>query len=499
MKYIEVNTNKIKPKQADWRENIFRLRDKVMDLAYVRENPHKETQAIEWLECLCKVHPYERANTFIEQASGLGSQEMRALTMHDQNKYFPSLSAIEIYRSKRLEAFPVRETSFDKNTNDAWIKSAVRDVLLEKTSGHRSIESENRMLRGNSWLKSRPSLFYSTARNNFITDIEINKGAKISPDSEMRLQYHSIVASSVAVGSESNILLRANLSIDNQQLNALKALASTSVACKHKAQELLVELIRDESSQTELDIGIVDYNEELVSSLITTGSEHWNKINTDLDIPLVKKDKPLPEDISEKYTHLSKELVVAQKIQKSAENYVKYKRSEIINMVNEEGLTENSQSPNDLTHLREGKVWDKKRLFADLVTLGVPKQSLMKREIDEDLLLSIYDKSGGQSVDISSAIKFKGTDIEKLKEAANEKGLELQEYQSTTLTPYLSVQTRGPVYEKIQEITQMIDARTSSTISSISTSKLLDHQDLTSSLKNTGVSKQIVTTTSQDF
>jgi hypothetical protein len=499
MKYIQVNTNNVKPIQADWRDTSFRLRDKLMNLAYVKKNPQKEHDALEWLECLCKVHPYILANTFIEQASGLGSQEMRALVMHDKDKYFPSLSANEIYQSKRLEAFPVHETSSDKGVDDGWIKSAVRDVLLEKTGGHRNIEAESRMLTGNEWLKSRPTIFYSTATNHFITDIEINKGAAISEDSEMRLHYHNIVAKAAGVGSENNVMLRANLAANHEQLVLLRQMAAISPECKLKANELLVELIRDTASGIDIDIAVVDVNPTLVSSLIQTGSKHWDVITNDVQIPLVKIDKPLPAAISDQYTLLSKEMVVAQKTSQAAKNIADQKRSQIMNMVTEEGLTQSTQPPNDLTHLREGKVLDKQRLFDDLVQLGVPRNSLMKREVDRDLLLSIYDKAQGGSIDVSSSIKFKGIDIDKLRASAKVQDIEIQEYQSTSLTPYLSGQTRGPVFDKIQEITQMIGDRTSASISSLSSSQMLDHKDLTTSLKNTGVSKQMTTTQYQEF
>jgi hypothetical protein len=499
MKYIQVDTNKVKPVQSDWRETSDRLRDKVMNLEYVKQNPQKEHEALEWLECICKVHPYILANTFIEQASGLGSQEMRALTMHDKDKYFPALSANEIYRSKRLEAFPVRETSSDKGVDDSWIKSAVRDVLLERTNGQRSIDAESRMLAGNKWLKSRPSVFYTTETNTFIADIEVNRGAKITEDSEMRLHYHSIVAQAAGVGSNSTVMIRANLAAEPDELASLRKLASTSHECKLKAKELLVELIRDNSSGIDIEVSKVDEEPKLITALIKTGSKHWAQVTSDQEIPLVKTDKPLPKEISEEFTLLSKEMVVAQKTSQAAKNIEQNKRAQIMRMVVSEGLTVNTQSPNDLTHLRAGKALDRQRLFDDLVSLGVPKISLMKREVDSDLLLSLYDKSQGAEIDISSSIKFKGIDSHKLRESAKAQNIELEEYQITTLTPYLSGQTRGPVFDKLQEITHMIDDRTSSTISSISNSQLLDHKDLTSSLKNTGVSKQMTTTLQQEF
>lgn len=499
MKYIQVNTNKIKPIQDNWRETLANLRDKVMELAYVKQNPQKEHNALEWLECICKVHPPKLANTFVEQASGLGSQEMRALAMHDRDKYFPLLSANEIYQSKRLEAFPVRETSTDKGVDDNWIKAAVREVLLEKMDGQRSTNAESRMLTGNQWLKSRPSVFFSTANNNFIADIEVNKGAKVTDDSEMRLHYHSIVANASGVGSETNTMLRANIAIEPNQLTSLRTLAATSHECKQKAKELLIELIREESSGFDIEVSVLDHKPELVTSLIQTGSKHWSQITNAHEIPLVQTDKPLPAEISEKYTRLSKEMVVAQKTSQAAKEIESNRRAQIMNMVTEEGLTQNTQSPNDLTHLRVGKVLDKQRLFDDLLELGIPKNALMKREIDNELLLAMYDKAQGGVIDVTTAIKFKGIDLEKLRTTAKIQNIELEEYQATSLTPYLSGQTRGPVFDKIQEISNMLNERTAATIKSISGSQMLDHEDLTSSLKNTGVSKQITTTTHQEF
>lgn len=499
MKYILANTNQVKPIQADWRETSSLLRDKVMNLSYVRQNPHKEAQALEWLECLCKVHPQIVANTFIEQASGLGSQEMRALGMHDNDKYFPSLSAAEIYKSKRLEAFPIQASSSDKGIDDNWIKSAVRDVLREKIGGQRDTVAESKMLSGNSWLKSRPTAFYNTSINSFIADIEVNKGATITPDSELRLHYHSIVAKAVRVGGENNIMLRANLSINEEQLLSLKKMAATSVECKKLAKNLLVEIIRDNSSDTVLDISTIDVNPDLITDLIKTGSKHWEQITADALVPLVKKDKPLPAEICEKYSLLSKEMVVAQKTMQAAKDIADYKRSEITRLAINEGLSENTQSPNDLTHLRAGKKLDSQRLFDDLVTLGVSPNSLRKRVVDEKLLLSLLDKSNGGEVDITSTIKYKGFDIDKLKASAKLQNVEIEEYQTTTLTPYLSGQSRGPVYDKIQEITSMITDRTSASVKSISSSHVLEHEDLTSSLKNSGVSKTMKTTQHQEF
>ena len=57
MKYIEVNRNKVKAIQSDWRETSALLREKVMNLPYILENPHKEPKALEWLECISKIHP----------------------------------------------------------------------------------------------------------------------------------------------------------------------------------------------------------------------------------------------------------------------------------------------------------------------------------------------------------------------------------------------------------------------------------------------------------
>lgn len=499
MKYFLVNANQVKPIQADWREASSQLKNKVMNLTYVKQNPHKEAQALEWLECICKVHPRIVANTFIEQASGLGSQEMRALGMHDNDKYFPSLSAAEIYKSKRLEAFPVRTSSSDKGIDDSWIKSAARDVLQEKIGGQRNTVAESKMLSGNAWLKSRPTAFYNTSINSFIADIEINKGATITPDSELRLHYHSIVAKAVRVGSENNIMLRANLSINPEQLLSLRQLAATSVECKNLAKNLLVEIIRDNSSDTVLDISTVDLNPDLITDLINTGSKHWEQITNDVPIPLVKKDKPLPAEISDKFSHLSKEMVVAQKTMQAAKDIAEDRRSKITQMAISEGLSENTQSPNDLTHLRAGKKLDSQRLFDDLVTLGVAPNSLRKRDVDQKLLLSLFDKSNGGDVDITSTIKYKGFDIDKLKASAKLQNIEVEEYQTTTLTPYLSGQSRGPVSDKIQEITTMITERTAATVASISSSQVLEHEDLTSSLKNTGVSKTMKTTQHQEF
>lgn len=499
MKYILANTNQVKPIQADWRETSSLFRDKVMNLAYVKQNPHKETQALEWLECLCKVHSKVVANTFIEQASGLGSQEMRALGMHDNDKYFPSLSAAEIYKSKRLEAFPVITSSSDKSVEDGWIKSAARDVLREKIGGQRDTVAESKMFSGNAWLKSRPTAFYNTSMNSFIADIEINKGATITPDSELRLHYHSIVAKAVRVGSENNIMLRANLSINTEQLLSLKQMAATSAECKELAKRLLVEIIRDNSSDTVLDISTVDVNPDLITNLIKTGSKHWGQITTDEQVPLVKRDKPLPSEISEVFSNLSKEMVVAEKIKQAAKYIAANTRSKIAQFAINEGLSENTQSPNDLSHLRAGKKLDSQRLFGDLVTLGVAPNTLRKRKVDYKLLLSLFDKSNGGAVDINTTIKYKGFDINKLKASAKLLNIEVDEYQTTTLTPYLSGQSRGPVYDKIQEITSMITDRTSASVKSISSSHLLDHEDLTSSLKNTGVSKTMKTTQQQEF
>jgi hypothetical protein len=499
MKYIEVNRNKVKAIQSDWRETSALLREKVMNLPYILENPHKEPKALEWLECISKIHPQKLANTFVEQASGLGSQEMRALGMHDKDMYFPSLSANEIYQSKRLEAFPMRETSSDRGVDDNWIKAAASYVVVEKMGGTRNKEAEDKMLSGNNWLKSRPSAFFTTSTNNFLADIEVNKEAKVSEDSEMRLHYHSIVANAVGVGNEDNVMLRANLAIDTDQLNSLRKLASISPECKLKAKDLLIELIQNESSGIDLQLAVVDHKPEVITDLIQTGVKHWEQITSGHLIPLVKTDKPLPSSISEKYTLLSKEMVVAQKTSQAAKEVESNMRAKIINMVTEEGLTENTQSPNDLTHLRAGKVLDKQRLFDDLVELGVPKISLMKREIDQEYLLSLYDKAEGGSIDISSAVKFKGIDVEKLRTTAKIQNVELEEYQSTSLTPYLSGQTRGPVFDQLQGLTQMLNERTASTISSIAKSEMLNHKDLTSSLKNTGVSKQMTTTKFQEF
>jgi len=496
MKFVIADPKIVKIQQSDWFENFNATKSRLENMPAVLDGITSLSQAESWLECVCKTHPAHLVETCIAHASGLGSKDIRGLMAHDINEYYPALSANEIYESKKLQAFPVN-FSLGRN-DDKFIVNAAREYIQERNGLVRNVAKEIQMLNNSNgtWLRSRPSMYAenpNSPNNNAIIDIHINRGEKVTRSDEIRLHYHNLVAQAASVPAQ--ILYQVNIQIDKALKDQLIAMASISPSSEAAAKTIIKEALFNHSPLVEINMTNVVMSQDVFSEIALSGHKHWGAIIEGKTISSNVEEREFPAELNEIYIDLSKKILVASQMQKSAENSSVNARASLAELAMQYGISKNFKSPYDGTTIRENKKLDLQSLYNELTTVfGVDPNELKKKKINSDMIFEMVsvDEFGEQTIqaiDAKKAIFFDGLDKSNLMLAAQKLGVSLEEHTNIQMQPYISGQSRGPIKDAIDKINIEVNAQSQHTLEQLILAPQLSNPDLTQNYKNTGVSK----------
>lgn len=486
MKFLAANPALVAIRQDNWTENYQILLPELNKLQVVSHGVTSMEQAQKWLECVCKVHSLSVARTCITHAGGLGARDIRSLIAFEKGEYYPALSVNEIYQSKQLMAFPL-DFRIAKN-EESFVFNAIREILAEKYGVSRDIATEKAMLNGNDnlWLRSRPSMYGKIDQNDVIMDIHVNRGERVTHSDEMRLHYHELVAHSI--GLKPTGLFQVNVQIENGFKEQLVRMAKISNSSESAAKEILKEAIRHDAEQVVLSNDLVQPNESVFNELVRTGKSHWEKIikGVRYESQLTARKVAIAPELIEDFTVLSKRLVVSQKMAATAKIAEDNVRNEMSTFAMINGINQNVAFPYEATQLREYNQVDYDALFATLTAYhNIPREQLQKRVVDIDKLVEL---ANAHQIDISHCVSYKGRDTDSICAAAEQVGVNLTDYTTTTMRPYVSGQSRGPVRDALNRAQSLIEQQTESTLTALTQLDSLDHPNLSGGLKDSGVS-----------
>lgn len=492
MKYIIVDTENVQVKQPDWQACYNKFLPEINSIPAVLSGSASIDDAKNWLECISKTHPYKVVSTCIKQVKGLGAREIRALVAHNDGEYYPALSANEIYQSKQLKAFPAN-FSLAKNEEPFLIK-AVRQVLEQENGVIRESDNENKMLHGKDdlWLKSKPSMYGRVNNNDVIIDIHINRGKDITHSDELRLHYHNLVASSV--GLKPSSLFQVNLQIENSLKEKLVSMANISPHAEKAAIDIVKEAIINKAPGVEFSTRMIQQNQNTYEKLAVVGQSHWDDIQSGVVLQKTKDFTTMPAELNDEYTNLSKTIVVSRYLKEKAAELESQARVNMQDFAAINDIKENMNLPYEATTLRKNKKYDLNELFSVLTNkFNFPPTSLKNVSIDVDTHMHLLDQARKTNLPITAdqlatATKYEGLNEAAIKTAANEVGLDLNDYADVSMVVYFSGQKRGPVFDAMQEIKNEIGQTTIHTINKLIESPTLDNQRLKENLKDSGIS-----------
>jgi len=124
---------------------------------------------------------------------------------------------------------------------------------------------------------------------------------------------------------------------------------------------------------------------------------------------------------------------------------------------------------------------------------NVESTSLKKAAIDVDTYMHLLDKSAKNNQPISheqltSVIKYDGFNEAGIKTAAEQYGIDLDDYSEQHMKVYMSGQSRGDIYNAMQTIKNEIGMFAENLTNELIESPSLDDERLKQNLANTGVS-----------
>ena len=488
MKYVIADPTLVRVPRENWEKTFILLRDKTLNSPTVGENNQNHYQALLWLECVCKTHPADLAGMCVEQLYGLGSKEMRSLMAHEEGEYYPALSPIEIYQSKQLKAFPV---DFKISVNEErFILNATRASVLDRAKGERQKSYESRMFKGgNQWFKSRPAMCFSSHGEDYLADIHVNRSDNVTASDEIRMHYHSLVASSV--GLPQSTMLQVNVKISPDLKAQLAIMANTSPECEELATKMLIETFKGNPALASIETSVIPINAGIHNRLITVGKNHWANIVSGQEMKHTNNESKLElsSDLKEEFKSISKRLLVTSQMASHIKSLEKSQRKILGEFAIVNGIRSNMDSPYEATQLREYNEPNLDALEQVLVQEhGVEPLSLKKREIDQTAILKLIDSGNVTPEAVKGAISYAGNDKEIIIQAADAYQIDINEYSDRSIRPYISGQSRGPVADAIAEIKSTVQERSDYAINSLANSAELEQPNLVGKLKNTGVS-----------
>jgi len=492
MKYIKADPSKISIKQKNWQRTFDKYAPSLQYIPAVMQGVTSIENAQKWLECVAKTHADSHVSTCIKQASGIGARDVRALIAYEQGEYYPALSANEIYQSKQLKAFPASFTL--ARNEEPFIINAVRQVMQERNNIQRSQENEERMLAGEGqlWLKSRPSMYGKVNGQDIIVDIHINRGKDVTHSDELRLHYHSLVACSVDLSPKS--LFQVNIQLEPEFKKQLVGMAAISPAAEQAAIHILKEAITNNADTVELSTRLIQQNQDTYDQLARTGQSHWSSMMSGKVIEQTESLTELPADLATEYTQISKQIVVAKNLKDKASELETSAREQMQNFAAVNQINGNFKLPYDATTLRTSTKFDLQGLHDVLTTqFNVESTSLKKAAIDVDTYMHLLDKSAKNNQPISheqltSVIKYDGFNEAGIKTAAEQYGIDLDDYSEQHMKVYMSGQSRGDIYNAMQTIKNEIGMFAENLTNELIESPSLDDERLKQNLANTGVS-----------
>ncbi|MDI4652591.1 MULTISPECIES: hypothetical protein [Pseudoalteromonas] len=492
MKYVKAEPSNISIKQSDWQHTFEKYAPLLNEIPAVKHGVTSMESAQKWLECVTKTHSDSLVATCIKQASGIGARDVRALIAYEQGEYYPALSANEIYQSKQLKAFPASLTL--ARNEEPFIISAVRQVMQERHSIQRSQANEERMFAGKEqlWLKSRPSMYGVVNDQDVIVDIHINRGKDVTHSDELRLHYHTLVACSV--GLEPKSLFQVNIQLEPEFKKQLVGMASISPVAEQAAINILKEAIINNADTVELSTRVIQQNQETFDQLARTGQSHWSNMMSGHMIEQTESLTELPVDLANEYTQISKQIVVAKNLKDKAGELESAAREQMQNFAAANQINGNFKLPYDATTLRTSTKFDLQGLHDVLTTqFNVDSTSLKKAAIDVDTYMHLLDKSAKSHQPISheqltAVIKYDGFNEAGIKTAAEQYGIDLDDYSEQHMKVYMSGQSRGDIYNAMQAIKNEIGMFAENLTDELIESPSLDDERLKQNLANTGVS-----------
>ncbi len=213
METVPVNSN-MPPTRADWQMSVNQFTTSVLTLPQVRSGAVEKAQAINWLECVSKLHKPQSIERIINQASGLGAKDIRALIANERQEYYPAIGVNEVYSAKKLESVPLPRTP--KIEREGVVTTIARKMLETHYGLTRNKEGEAMMgkIQGGRfpWMISKPTLLGTSGDGTFLYDTHVNRRDTLSGSDEIRLHYHDLVANTRRI--KCTELFQANLSID---------------------------------------------------------------------------------------------------------------------------------------------------------------------------------------------------------------------------------------------------------------------------------------------
>lgn len=482
---ISVDSNP-EPIQPQWKESVEFLKSKAALHPTVLSGGVSPNTVEKWIETASKLHKPNFVNRLIIQNSGLGADDIRTLVAHERDEYYPTDSAKEIYDRKQLKAVSLPKQ--EQLSQERVLLNLVRHYISEKYSLERDVDIERKMGQPNpikteymasKWLIGQPAMFAKNGDSNFIVDVHFTNKKddvyKVEPQDSLKLHHYDLVATNI--GASNDQLYLAKVYIEPTFAKSISALANLSKDTEFHLNSIAKHFDNVDKDFFDVNVQTITKNPEIYKEIIQTGNKHWSSILKG-ESPAIKKDPnaSLSEDDKQSYIAQAKEVLASRAIYNSArDNFEKQKENFSI-LTNTLNINDNKTLPFVGVLTRKIEDFDIKSAATHLEqTHGVPPASLRQRVINAERMASDFEKVGG---DISKYYEMGEHDKQQVVSIAEMLGADLDEFYTRKMTPLVSRQTRGPIFEAIDEINKNAELQTANLHAQLINDKGMDNPAL---------------------
>lgn len=433
-------------------------RPAVMQLPQVLHGTVSELQAENWLDRVCINQPANRISGLINQQTGIGADDMRALIAYGRNEYYPSLSPNEVMKRKWLDVDSLKYKP--ANATKMLFMSMARELVSERYAmpRDRDLESQLAAPKPGSWRIGRPALALRGSID-LLVDIQfedtVSAAKTFSKSDAVRLHHYDLVAAERGISNTELLLIK--VAVDPDFLNAVSALAAASENVKNA-------LARNASSLRGLDPGIftihahrIEKDKRLYPEILEAGNQAWSNVLEGRSYEL-RQDQPLSlsEEREAEYRMAAQEYCAAETVFRAAKESSDEAKEKLIQTAKTIGIQGNHQPIFAGAEVRSYDRFDRMGAAHLLETAyGVNRSLICDHTYDADAMAAALKDLG---VDPARYRRVGEYNKDKIMDAAEQLDIDLSEYKSRELRALFSRKTRGPIFEALDQARKQVEA-----------------------------------------
>jgi len=441
----------LNPLHPNWKETAARFKVDVEALPQVQSGAVNKEQAMSWLVAASKMLAPEQISAQILQAQGFGANEIQALWSFDNDKYYPTLSASEIYSLKSLESFKLPS---QEDIASGRLYGVLRLLTMDHFGMNRESGVEKLMPMVNEssnmpWMLSKPGLVGSVNNDIAVVDIKYNYGQNLTQSDELRLHYHDLVLTDRKKPAKH--LYQLNAVFDKTFLDSLKMDLEMDPSMAEVAFRRMQCHIKNNSDVVRLHLNKVTPVQSIHEGILSTGMKHWENVINGYTPDFQKEEvASLTQKQEQDYMKASRKATVTKQLKDAIGELHDKARSEFSNVATKIQLNDNHHLPYQGTKIRKRDELDLDGAALFLQTQGVDPKQLRNLVVENSAGLIAAAKAAG--VDIEQFVGAGSPVKERVLTVAQEMGVDLRSFYTRSMDAYASGQSRGPIFEAIQEI-----------------------------------------------